>query len=152
MDNELDLFGDGNNFSIDVPDIGEEIKFDEPMPQASDFEGVISGDYVKTVMIEEQRGINIPSYLIDISGIGEMTELAFTSLGAFLNKDGDTTIYLKTDTSLLKLGINYEQNLYRIVGLAVNEIFEGRAAVYKNTGTGFNRLVESDVSSVRLGL
>lgn len=111
----------------------------------------ISGTTVKSMLIPEVDNVIIPCYLIDLRNT-KATRSTTLGLTALLREDGDTAIYIQNPVKIIKLGMGNESVLYNVMSTAIHHMFSGKAKLYKNTGSGFNPVDDSDVSNVILRL
>lgn len=134
-------------------EIDEMLKPDE-MNRAENVIDAISGDTVKSIIIDEVYGIQTPNYTLDISEIEEMTRTAFAAIRSLLSDTGDTFLYLKKDSTLSLIGMCRSEVLYRVLSPAIKNMFGSKCHIYKDFDATkeVKHVTETDVSAIRLDL
>lgn len=115
-----------------------------------DMESTLTADEVKAVHMERDSEVDIPSYLLDMSEVENITELSLSALRCLL-KGGDTTVYIKNGNNIVKIGLGDGQELYKVFHGVIKNMFNGYK-LYYNIGEGFKLVKDTEVSPVRLNL
>lgn len=112
----------------------------------------ISGEQVKSVIIPEASGIEVPNYVIDLSNIDSIYEYQTTALDAMLSPDGDTPIYAVTSGGIVRLGFGDGNKIEQIFAIAINRVFSGECKVYKDfqSGKPAKSISEKQLTTMRL--
>lgn len=117
-------------------------------------EDALTGDTIKSVIVPEESDITLPNYVIDLSEVSEICEIHSTAIDALLNEDGDTAVYVYTNTGIDKIGMGYGELLNRIIAPAISNIFNDKCLIYKNyqIGEDLDIVDGKDISNLRLSI
>lgn len=122
---------------------------------SSSIKKAISGEVVKSLLINEDAMVMLPNYVIDFTNVKEMYGYQLDGLDSLLNPDGDTWIYIYTKAGgLVKLGCGKSEILDRILTIAVANLFDSKCKVYRDfeNGKKLNVVSEKDITTMKLNL
>lgn len=116
-------------------------------------EDAITGKQVKQVLVASADEFEYPSYLIDMTNVGVITEGALNAIYGLLS-GGNTAaaVYIKNKDKILKIGYGDDGIFYTVLNSVLKQMFNGKCIIYKNKGNGFKRIRENEVDAVRLNL
>jgi len=114
-------------------------------------EDAITGKQVKQVLVASADEFECPSYLIDMTNVGVITEGALNAIYGLLS-GGNTAVYIKNRDKILKIGHGDDGIFYTVLNSVLKQMFNGKCIIYKNKGNGFKRIRENEVDAVRLNL
>lgn len=117
-------------------------------------EDAITGKQVKQVLVASADEFEYPSYLIDMTNVGVITEGALNAIYGLLSGGGNTAVavYIKNKDKILKIGHGDDGIFYTVLNSVLKQMFNGKCIIYKNKGNGFKRIRENEVDAVRLNL
>ena len=145
-------------------DIKEDIKEDEvvAMPGMAEqgnqelismaIEEAIQKESIDTVLLKEVTDIEIPSYLIDMTNVGDIMPCTLDAISKMLSEDGDTAIYMKNGDSIGIIGYGEAHQLYSRLDTFINNVYSGKCGIYKNNGDGFKKIKPMDVNNIMLDI
>ena len=134
---------------IRLPESTKEENYEELITQG--VAEAITKDEIKPVLINSSVDIEIPSYLLDMSEVSNVTLESIDAIAGMLT-GGNVTVYMKYNTSIMRVGYGDEQKLYSVLGSVVKHMYNGKCDLYINRGDGFERTREIEVNAVRLDL
>lgn len=114
-------------------------------------EKAITGKQVKQVIVASADDFEYPSYLIDMTNVGYITEESLNAIDGLLT-GGDVAVYIKNGDRVMKVGSGEDSIFYAVLNGVLKQMFAGKCVVYKNKGDGFKILKENEVDTVRLNL
>lgn len=147
--NDIKIF-EGND-DVVIPSIEQS---DSEKLKSEGIGDAISGDVVKSMIIPEDTDIILPNYVIDFSNIKEVFEIQIVALGAMLNENGDTALYIYNNGEMQRLGMAFGEVLNRVLISSVNNLFNGECVLYKNVKVGEKAKVvkSNDITKLRLSI
>ena len=147
--NDIKIF-EGND-DVVIPSIEQS---DSEKLKSEGIGDAISGDVVKSMIIPEDTDIILPNYVIDFSNIKEVFEIQIVALGAMLNENGDTALYIYNNGEMQRLGMAFGEVLNRVLVSSVDNLFNGECILYKNVKVGEKAKVvkSNDITKLRLSI
>lgn len=131
---------DNDSDEILIPDldqINQELGSNDKL-NSLDVTDTITKKVVKTIIMDETTEFLTPSYLLDFSEIKEVMPCVLRGLESIINPDGNTAIYIKTNTGdIVQVGFGDATVLYKVLEYYLESAFNGRVKVYLNKGKGF---------------
>ena len=115
-------------------------------------EEAIQKDGLDTVLLKEENTIHVPSYLIDMTNVGDIMPASLEAIQTMLSEDGDTAIYMKNGNMVGIIGFGQSQELYSMLDTYINNVYSGRCQIYKNSGKGFKKIKPMDVDNITLDI
>ena len=147
--NDIKIF-EGND-DVVIPSIEQS---DSEKLKSEGIGDAISGDVVKSMIIPEDTDIILPNYVIDFSNIKEVFEIQIVALGAMLNENGDTALYIYNKGEMQRLGMAFGEVLNRVLVSSADNLFNGECILYKNVKVGEKAKVvkSNDITKLRLSI
>lgn len=144
---EIDFFGDES--AVVLPKIGGEEEINK-----LDMEDAISEATVKSVLLPTEEDIQVPNYVIDLSGIEEVDPIQIEVLDAFVMDQGNVAVYILIQGSFQKIGMGNQAILDRIISKSVASSFGKECKVFKDYKIGEKPVVYSskDITKLRLNI
>jgi len=129
-------------------------------PNNSDYSNLMSvgidealkKDKLDTVLLQEETEVHIPSYLIDMTEVGDIMPATLRALQTMISTEGDTAVYMKKGDMVGVIGYGDRHELYSRLETYINNVYSGKAKLYKNTGKGFKLVKPMDIDSVILDI
>lgn len=115
-------------------------------------EEAIQRDSIDTVLLKEETEIHIPSYLLDMTGVGDIMPASLQALQTMLTAEGDTAVYMKNGTMIGTIGYGESQELYNRLETYISNVYSNKCKLYKNKGKGFKEIRPMDVDNIELEL
>ena len=120
-------------------------------------EEAISGEYIKEVLIPDEKVINTPNFIIDLGDMSEMTSNQMSAISSLLTyklEDADTYIYLKTHRGIYQLGMAVKNRVDSLIGIVIQKTLGDNVRVYRDaTDKKPGELVRlDDITKTRLSL
>ena len=133
---KLPTLGVGNKEELISTDISEELK-----------KGTVG-----TVLLKEESSVFTPSYLLDMTDVGDIMPSTLDAIQTMIYKEGDTAVYMKNGEHIGIIGYGDGHELYSMLETFVSNVYSGRCKIYKNNGDSFRRLKNTDVGSIILDI
>lgn len=114
-------------------------------------EEAITKKEIKPVLVDSAADIECPSYLLDMTNVESITQHSLTAIKSLLT-GGNTAVYLKHGTNIMKIGYGDAYLLYTVLYGVIKEMYNGQCELYRNKGRGFEPMKETEVDMVRLNL
>ena len=116
----------------------------------------INAEVVSSKIVRKlQEEMKLPNIVIDIRGISnlQVSEYAAHGLSALERKEGDTHVYLSTDSAIEKIMMT-DYNLKEILAKAMQDLMHEEVKVYENVQAGCKliRIGAKGVKGLRLNL
>ncbi len=111
----------------------------------------LTADKIQRVLIRETEEWHDPSYLVDVSRVGDMPRVVLDGFKTMIT-GGDTAVYFKNESGVTLAGFGETEKLYRELETYCGAIFGEACKVYKYNGKGFEPCRALDVSCVKLKL
>ena len=137
------------DFDIALPEM-EEAENEDLMSLG--IEKALKKDSIETVLLQEVTDIVTPSYLIDMTNVGDIMPCTLDALGKMLSEEGGTAVYMKNGDMIGIIGYGEAHQLYCRLETFINNVYSGRCGLYKNNGKGFEKIKPMDVDSVVLDI
>lgn len=117
-------------------------------------EDAITGEVVKSVLLEVENSIVIPNYVIDMSELKEIEPIQVNALDSLLNENGDVVIYIYLNGNLQKIGMANSWVIHRIIVPAISTIFNNKCKIYKDfqVGKELNIINTKSIAHLRLSI
>ena len=153
MDTGIQLFDTGSS-EVVMPSIKNTEVNTEVNLISEGLERAIKGETVKSLMIPEDMEVSLPNYVIDLCNVEPLYEFQAQGIDALLHPDGDTTIYANTPTGLVKLARGLSDILDRILAIAIANLFNNQAVIYKDfePGKPLKLVSNKDITTMRLSI
>jgi len=118
---------------MDIKLPGEELKdVDKSELFTSGIEEAVRKDVVKKVLMGETDKLEHPSYIIDLSESGPIVSSTLLGINTMLD-GGDTTVYIKTQDSINKIGSGDASRLYDELDTYLQSVFGKTCKLLKST-------------------
>lgn len=115
-------------------------------------EEAIKKDGLDTVLLKEENNIHVPSYLIDMTHVGDIMPATLEAIQTMMCEGGNTAVYMKNGNMTGIIGFGDSEELYSGLDTYINNVYSGRCKIYKNTGKGFRKIKPMDVDSITLDI
>ena len=135
---------------IVLPTINKEVDTKTSLVGGSIDEDIVE-ETVGNVIVQKVDEIKVPSYIIECDDTPTIKGCWDAFYGML--QGGDTTVYVKGITGEIReIGAGSGQVLYNVLEQVVHGILGENFKVYKNSGSGFEKVQKGDISLLRLNL